>query len=224
MQKKILVYGDSNTWGWVGITEAYPSTRYGDEERWAGVMASALEGEFRVSVDGLTVRSTDLDDSMDWNSITADMFNGARLLPCAIAREMPVDLVIIALGTNDLKAETGRSAKDIAEAIMSLADLTATTTAGVAYHYQAPQVLLIAPAPLAELPHADFAAMFAGGQAKSAALGAELTKLANARDVACLDAGAVVGTTAGVDGLHLSKNQHQKLGVAIAEKVKSLQL
>ncbi|MBI3231411.1 MAG: hypothetical protein HYZ45_14970, partial [Burkholderiales bacterium] len=37
-QIRILVYGDSNTWGWRPESTALTSPRYSDEERWAGVM------------------------------------------------------------------------------------------------------------------------------------------------------------------------------------------
>lgn len=221
-KKKVLVYGDSNTWGWIGVEEAFPSTRYADDERWAGVMAAELGEEYDVAVDGLTVRATNLDDAMDWNAIKADMFNGAKTLPAAIAREMPVDLLIIALGTNDLKADTNRSAEDIAAAIIEVAQVAQGCAGGVAYHYDAPQVLVVSPAPVNDMPHPDFAAMFEGGKAKSEALGAALKSAADSAGIASFDAGAVTGNAAGVDGLHMSQDQHAQLGRAIADKVRSL--
>lgn len=221
-KKKVLVYGDSNTWGWIGVEEAFPSTRYADNERWAGVMAAELGEDYDVAVDGLTVRATNLDDAMDWNAIKADMFNGAKTLPAAIAREMPVDLLIIALGTNDLKADTNRSAEDIAAAIIEVAQVAQGCGGGVAYHYDAPRVLVVSPVPVNDMPHPDFAAMFDGGKAKSEALGAALTSAADAAGIASFDAGVVTGNAAGVDGLHMSQEQHGRLGRAIADRVRSL--
>ena len=219
---KILVYGDSNTWGWIGVEQAFPTTRYTDDERWAGVMAAELGAGYEVAVDGLTVRSTDLDDTMDWNAITADMFNGAKTLPAAIAREMPVDLLIIALGTNDLKAETNRSAGDIAKAIIGVAEVAQGCAGGVAYSYGAPQVLMVSPAPVNDMPHPDFAAMFAGARPKSEALGAALKQAADRAGIASFDAGAAVGNAQGTDGLHLSREQHRRLGKAVAAAVRAL--
>lgn len=218
----ILVYGDSNTWGWIGVEEAFPSSRYSDEERWTGVMAAELGAGYSVAVDGLTVRATNLDDAMDWNAIKAEMFNGAKTLPAAIAREMPVDLLIIALGTNDLKAETNRSAADIADAIIEVAKIAQGCAGGVAYHYDAPRVLVVSPAPVNDMLHPDFAAMFEGGKAKSEALGAALKAAADKAGIASFDAGAVVGNVKGADGLHLSKDQHAELGRAIAAAVRAL--
>lgn len=222
MAKKILVYGDSNTWGWIGVEEAFPSTRYTDAERWAGVMAAELGEAFDVAVDGLTVRATNLNDTMDWNAIKADMFNGAKTLPAAIAREMPVDLLIIMLGTNDLKADTNRSETDIAAAIVEVAKVAEGCAGGVAYHYSAPKVLVVSPPPVNNMPHPDFAAMFEGAKAKSEALGAALKSVADQAGIASFDAGALVGNVRGVDGLHMSKDQHALLGKAIAETVRTL--
>lgn len=221
-KKKILVYGDSNTWGWIGVKEAFPSSRYADEDRWAGVMAAELGSDYEVAVDGLTVRATNLDDAMDWNAIKADMFNGAKTLPAAIAREMPVDLLIIMLGTNDLKVDTNRTAEDIANAIVEVAEVANGCAGGVAYHYQAPQVLVVSPPPVNDMPHPDFATMFEGGRAKSEALGAALKSAADEAGFASFDAGAVTGNALGTDGLHMSKDQHALLGRSIADKVRAL--
>lgn len=221
-KKKILVYGDSNTWGWIGVEQAFPSTRYANEDRWAGVMADELGNDFEVAVDGLTVRATNLDDSMDWNAIKADMFNGAKTLPAAIAREMPVDLLIIMLGTNDLKVDTNRSAEDIANAIIEVAKVAHDCAGGVAYHYQAPEVLVVSPPPINDMPHPDFASMFEGGRPKSEALGTALRSVAGAAGINSFDAGAVTGNAQGADGLHMSKVQHAQLGRSIADKVRSL--
>ncbi|MES0884410.1 GDSL-type esterase/lipase family protein [Roseibium sp. SCP14] len=222
MTKRILVYGDSNTWGWKGVEEAFPTDRYGDDERWAGVMAAELGNEFSVAIDGLTVRSTNLDDSLDWNQIKAEAFNGAKTLPAAIAREMPLDLVIIMLGTNDLKAECNRSAEDIAEAVIELAGIVANSAGGVAYTYGPPRCLVVAPPALNDLPHPDFAAMFEGGREKSERLGAALEAAAGKAGVAFFDAGSVVPRAAGTDGLHMSAEQHNALGTAMAEVVRRI--
>lgn len=62
---RILVYGDSNTWGWVPTETGYPTVRYPDEVRFAGVMEAALGDGFEVVVDGLSNRTTNTDDVMD---------------------------------------------------------------------------------------------------------------------------------------------------------------
>ncbi|KZK79043.1 hypothetical protein PsAD13_05159 [Pseudovibrio sp. Ad13] len=219
MTYNVLVYGDSNTWGWKGVEVAFPSSRYADNERWAGVLAAELGDKFKVSVDGLTVRSTNLDEPAAWNSVPADAFNGGKNLPAAIAREMPLDLVVIMLGTNDLKNDLARSAEDIADAIIEVAKVAKGTEGGVAYTYRAPEVLVISPPPVSTMAHPDFALMFEGGQEKSRKLGAALKAVANAAGIESFDASVVIPKAAGLDGLHMSAEQHKVLGRAVAKKI-----
>ncbi|MEH6442710.1 MAG: GDSL-type esterase/lipase family protein [Oceanospirillaceae bacterium] len=222
MKQRILAYGDSNTWGWEAVETAFPAKRYNDEERWAGVMDNTLGEQYSVVVDGLAVRSTDIDDAMDWSSVKAEFFNSKKTLPAAIAREMPVDWIIIMLGTNDLRAQCERSAQDIANAIIGLTEQVALCEGGVAYPYAAPKCLVVAPPLLSEKLHPEFVDQFAGGREKSEKLGSALQKAAQAANVAFFDATSVIPEVAGIDGLHMSQAQHETLGVALANVIKQL--
>ena len=57
MQKNILCFGDSNTWGYIPGT----GERYAPEVRWPGVMAAALGAGYHISEDGLNGRTTGFD-------------------------------------------------------------------------------------------------------------------------------------------------------------------
>ena len=78
---------------------------------------------------------------------------------------------------------------------------------------QPPAVLLVSPAPLPQLTWLP--GMFSGGIEKSKRLGAEMARVAKEREVAFLDAGSVI-VSSPVDGIHLDRSEHRKLGVAIA--------
>src|SRR5690606_20221544 len=93
--KTILAYGDSLTYG------ANPETggpRHAYEDRWPTALERGLGGRARVIAEGLGGRTTAFDDF----SSVADR-NGARVLPTLLDSHKPLDLVIIMLGTNDLK-------------------------------------------------------------------------------------------------------------------------
>ena len=45
--KRILVYGDSNTWGWIPVEQGYPTTRYSADVRWPGIAQAALGDPLR---------------------------------------------------------------------------------------------------------------------------------------------------------------------------------
>ena len=60
--KRVMLYGDLNTWGFIPIKEGAPSTRYPADERWSGVLQAKLGDGYDVVVEALNGRTTDLDD------------------------------------------------------------------------------------------------------------------------------------------------------------------
>lgn len=110
--RTILCYGDSNTWGFDPATR----TRFAPDVRWTGVLADRLGSEFRVIEEGLNGRTTRWDDPIetDHNGLT-------YLRPCAESHQ-PLDLIIVMLGTNDLKQRFNLSASDIAQSAAGVAE------------------------------------------------------------------------------------------------------
>ncbi|MEI6387174.1 MAG: SGNH/GDSL hydrolase family protein [Spirochaetota bacterium] len=216
----ILCYGDSNTWGF--NIEAYTgggpmaNARFAPGLRWPGIMAERLGPGNRVIEEGLNGRTTSQDDPFD-----GEHKNGLRyLLPC-LESHMPLDLVILALGINDVKARFGASAADIANGAGRLIRCVLGSEAGP--DGKAPKVLLVAPFPLGEgLSSSPFAELL-GGKAeidKSKLLGIRYEALARTLGVTFLDAGKVVSACA-ADSLHLDAEGQRMLGEAIAGKVLS---
>lgn len=90
--KRILCYGDSNTWGCIpGVYARYP-----EAARWTGIMAKQLGDGYRIHEDGINGRST------VWNDPENPCRNGLAGIGYALYRSKPLDLVIVMLGTNDL--------------------------------------------------------------------------------------------------------------------------
>ena len=95
--KRILCYGDSNTWGFIpGTGERYPA-----DVRWPGVLAALLGRGVHVVENGINGRTTAIDDP------GYPCRNGKEGLGYALLAEKPFDLVILMLGTNELKLEGG---------------------------------------------------------------------------------------------------------------------
>jgi lysophospholipase L1-like esterase len=209
---RILCFGDSLTWGWVPVDGGAPTTRYPLADRWAGAMADALGERFEVVEEGLSARTTNIDDPVD------PRLNGARYLPAALATHFPLDLVIIMLGTNDTKAPYRRTPFDVATGMAQLVGQVLTSAGGVGTVYGAPRVLVVAPPPLAPLPHPWFAGLFEGGHEKTSRLAEVYRALADFHGVDFFDAGEVI-TTDGVDGIHFTAENNADLGRALAEKV-----
>jgi lysophospholipase L1-like esterase len=70
--------------------------------------------------------------------------NGAAQLPSCLASHLPLDLVILMLGTNDTKAYFRRTPLDIALGMSVLVTQVLTSAGGVGTAYPAPQVLVVA--------------------------------------------------------------------------------
>ncbi len=204
--KLILCYGDSNTWGYDPVSQA----RFDRDTRWPGALRTALGPEYEIIEEGLGGRTTVWDDPIEGYK------NGRTyLIPC-LASHAPLDLVVILLGTNDLKKRFSLSAFDIAEGARVLVGDAQHSGAGVMG--QAPQVLLLAPPPTTTLSF--FAEMFEGAGDKSLKLGAHFARVAQESRCAFLDTGTVI-VSSPLDGIHFEASEHRKLGKAVAERVKA---
>jgi lysophospholipase L1-like esterase len=209
--KTILCYGDSNTWGCIPLRGPEPAQRYPPGSRWPGVLRRELgDGNWVVEA-GLNGRTTVWDDPLEPHR------NGRKLLLPTLLTHQPLDLVIIMLGTNDLKRRMNASAADIAQGAGVLVDIVAASGCGP--DACAPQTLLVCPPPIAEVDQFDDE--FEGGTEKSRQLASHFAAIAEARSCAFLDAGALISSS-DIDGIHLDEPQHAALGVAIAEQVRLL--
>jgi lysophospholipase L1-like esterase len=130
-------------------------------------------------------------------------------------------MVVIMLGTNDLKARFGVGAAEIANSVGRLIDLVDISDCGPGG--TAPEVLMVAPPPLightGQFP--EFADMFRGGFEKSQRFAAEYRRVANEYDATFLDAGAHA-VTSPYDGIHLDLADQANLGRAIAQALRGL--
>jgi lysophospholipase L1-like esterase len=205
--KTILCYGDSNTHG------SNPAGgRFDLHERWPGVLRDALGADFWLVEEGLGGRTTVWPDPIE-----GEHKSGKAHLPVVLESHQPLDLVILLLGTNDLKMRFSVPAQDVARGVGLLAALVQRSTAGP--EGRAPRVLLIAPPPFA--PLTGFAEMFRGGEEKSRQLAGFYRDMAQQLGCDFLDAGEVIVSSL-IDGIHWDADQHARLGRAVAEKVRKI--
>ena len=205
--KRILCYGDSNTWGYDPVTKE----RLDQDARWTGVLRKTLGDGYTVIEEGLNGRTTVLNDPIEGYRNGYDY-----LIPC-LDSHRPLDLVLIMLGTNDLKKRFSLSAYDIAKGAGIL--VGAVQKSGAGAHGNAPLVLLIAPPPIAKL--SDFAEMFEEAETKSHKFSEYYHCVAEELGCAFFNAAAVI-VSSDLDGIHLEEKEHFKLGQALSVKVKEL--
>jgi len=205
--KTILCYGDSNTWGYNPSTQ----DRYGRDERWPGVLRNELGTDYLIIEEGLGGRTTVRDDPIE--GIYKN--GGTYLTPC-IESHQPLDLVIILLGTNDLKYRFSVGAFDIAQGAGVLVQIVQKSETGP--EGKAPQVLLLAPPSTEKLAGTDFIEMFAGAEEKSKNFSREYRRVAEELGCEFLDTADVI-VSSKLDAIHWDVEAHQKLGEAVAARV-----
>ena len=204
---EVLCYGDSNTWG----ADPATSTRFGRDVRWPGVLQKALGAGYHVIEEGLGGRTTVWEDPIEGHK------NGKEyLIPC-LATHSPLDLVIIMLGTNDLKYRFSATAQDIAAGAGILVDIV--NKSGTQKNSKTPKVLLLVPPPLGKLT--ELKEMFEGGQEKSHRFSKHFKAVADMYGCAFFDTSTVIKSS-DIDGIHLEKEAHQQLGKAVAKEVKRI--
>jgi lysophospholipase L1-like esterase len=199
----VVCYGDSNTHGFDPETMG----RFARAVRWPGVLAAVLGPDVQVVEEGLNGRTT------LWDDPYLDGRNGRQyLLPC-LRSHAPIDLVVLMLGTNDLKAHFGLEPYEIAAGAGALVDVILGS--GTGPDGGRPAVLLVAPPLLGEVTGVSELWGFGGAIAKSAELPRLYRAVAGMKGVAFLDAATLVSAHP-ADGVHLPAADHAVLGRAIA--------
>ncbi len=204
--KVILCFGDSNTYGRDPVTKG----RLDKKTRWPGVLQNTLGEAFDVIEEGLNGRTTVWDDPVRGGPKR----NGSLyLLPC-LESHAPINLLIIMLGTNDLKARFAVTPYDIGESMGALIEIAQKSQSGL--DGNGPDILIMAPPPLGKLT--KWAETFQGGVEKSKKLAGYYKSIASAYGCLFLDTATVIKSSK-LDGLHYDPEDHHKLGMAVADIV-----
>ncbi len=208
--KYILCYGDSNTWGCV--PEVF--TRYEFGVRWPGVMQQLLGPGFHVYENALNGRTTVFEDPIEEGR------NGRANFEVTLMQNAPLDLVILMLGTNDTKIRFLKQPWDIAWGLDLLVDYIQKSHAG--RDAGTPQILIAAPIHITDdwgksLHDTVFDQT---SIAKSKQLAACYEFVAKLRGCAFIDAAQFAAASG--DGVHMTAAEHQKLGQAMADRVRAM--
>jgi len=211
--KRILCYGDSNTWGYAPEQQAGPVyTRYDESVRWPCVLQALLGEGYAVIEEGLNGRTTAVDDPLEPGK------NGLTYLPVCLDTQAPLDLVIVMLGSNDLKRRFSFGAVETAKGTELLLKAIKANPCG--RDEKGPKILLIAPPEVAPL-FPDFDADYC--KRESRALPGLLEEVAAHFGAAYLNSGEVA-TVSLIDRLHLTPESHKALGQAVFEAIRKLNL
>ena len=100
--KRIFIYGDSNVWG-----DNLVGSRVRYSDRWVNRLKRELRGKAHIIADGVSGRVAG-----DFCKAKPHK-NGKQAFTKALQQAGNVDTIIIALGTNDLQQQYGRTARAV---------------------------------------------------------------------------------------------------------------
>ncbi len=203
----ILCFGDSNTFG------TNPSGgRWGIHERWPGALQDMLGSEYRLIEEGLGGRVTVMEDALEGDK------NGKRHLPVLLRSHRPLDLVIIMLGTNDMKHRFNMLPVDIAKGAEVLGEIVQNYPYGE--YYPVPRVLLVSPVLIRPgIEHSAFTGFTEDAVTVSQQLGEYYRETAEKHQWLFQDA-ATVASASENDKLHMEKEDHLALASALAKVIR----
>lgn len=204
----ILVYGDSLAWGHDPATGA----RHRPEDRWPTVLADLLGDAHTVIVDAMRGRTTAFEDATG----EADR-NGARLLPSVLYTHAPLDVVVIALGTNDLKTYTAGSAAVSGYGMVRLLEVVAGHRPRVP-GAGPPAAIVVSPPQVVATPDPLYGRVYPDAVDESRRLAERYRAVAQAAGAGFVDA-AQVAHADPRDGVHLDATNSRAIAVPVAEAV-----
>jgi lysophospholipase L1-like esterase len=193
--KTVLIYGDSNVWG------DTPSKRISCEQQWANILRDKLGEGYQVIQEGLCGRYAG-----DFDYTPRPYYNGQFCFEAIYRTASPVDIVILALGTNDLNDRYNRTVEQIVDGILWFEPKAKTTLDETE---TPPTFLYILPP--------NFTGEFRENETfdleKRIAVNQELkVRVPNFVEINDIDLSA--------DGLHFSPKGHEQMAAAVYEKLK----
>lgn len=205
--KKILCYGDSNTFGF------NPQTcgRYDKTIRWSGILGTILPSDIKVIEEGMNNRTGFFKNPEGLKQ------SGGEYLPIYLQNHNDIDICILSLGTNDaqffykldeLAAQTG-----IQNLINSIKEVNPET-----------KIIIIPPVKIsANILHSGFALMFNKTSIeKIHEVFPVFKQTADKNNCYYLDLNEFVQPSE-TDGLHYTEESHKIIAQKIADFIKNIE-
>lgn len=209
--KRILLYGDSLVYGKVSGENA----RLDSKTRFSCVLQDLLGGEYEVIEEGLRART------MSGENKSFPERNGLEQFGPILGSHLPLDLLVILLGTNDCNATADKTPEKIAEELKEYSPIVKNWCKVLAAPI--PQLLIVAPPYINEAYYDEVMARIFGKGAgsKTQELGFLYEKVARELGVEFLNSATVCQPAPG-DGIHLDAQGNRQLAAAMHEKIKEI--
>jgi lysophospholipase L1-like esterase len=209
---RILCYGDSNTWGYISGSD---HQRYGIGERWTSILENLLGNKYKIIEEGLNSRTLTSNDIRPGK----EGKNGYEyLLPCLDTHD-PIDLVILMLGTNELKNTYNKTAKEIGEMLEEYFVKTILNRKSQCKDTY-PKLLLVTPPIVNEdVEYKKEDNKYKGASKKSKELNNIYKEIATKYNCYFL---SNKGLETGVDGVHLTEESHTLLANKLKQEITNI--
>lgn len=218
---RVLAFGASNTWGFQPVDpSARILRRLPYAQRWTGVAARALGRRFEMVEDALPGRSAAVDRAQSAGQyLPGSAYNGLTELPGALVRNVPLDLVVFQLGTNDLMMDPNLTPEGLSERLVRLHEVVAAFTFPIELEGQAKPMKTVFMAPTAIGPIANNPNWARAEDTRRAAL-SHIQAAAAQHGFSVFD-GAQAVPVPGPDGLHFGREAHRRLGLLAADAIRT---
>lgn len=208
--KNILIYGDSHVYGKVPKEEK----RFSINDTFPGVLRNILGNDYNVVIEGLRGRMI-----AGENPLRPER-NGLEQFGPIFASHLPLDLVVLMLGTNDCNRSSQKSKEEFKQALGEY--LVKMKTWSDSFTMKNPQMLIVVPPSMisTEIVKDSIMETLFGEQAeeKSKKLSGFYKEFCEENNISFFDAGTVC-TVAKNEGVHLDLENNLLLGQALASEI-----
>ncbi|TMN79491.1 MULTISPECIES: SGNH/GDSL hydrolase family protein [unclassified Pseudoalteromonas] len=201
MKKAILCFGDSNTWGLNPVT----GKRFEGKVRWPLVLAEMLGDQFTVIEAGQPNRTL-----VNNPPFIGELSGVSYLKPLLEAHSLAV--IIIALGTNDLKQRFKLTPEQIGQGLTNLLDSIEEFYEG----NKQPKLIILSPAYVKCV--GQYKHVYEGAPSKNEALKKEFENIARAKKNYFCDLQQSI-TVSAIDGVHIDADGHAKVAALMCNLI-----
>ena len=198
--KKVLCFGDSNTFGF----NPKNGSRFDKSSRWTGILQKLCSDKFHIIEAGCNNRTAFS------NNPAGKMFTGYKILPEILKSD--VDIVVLAIGVNDLQFQYNTT---LDEVYFGISNLVGIVKKGLPNS----KIVLVSPTELTEnvLKSPIFSTLFDKTSIeKSKHLSKIYFEISKKYDCAFIDLNSIA-IPSYIYGLHFEPSEHEKIAKIIFE-------
>ncbi|MCD7879136.1 MAG: GDSL-type esterase/lipase family protein [Candidatus Gastranaerophilales bacterium] len=195
--KKILCFGDSNTYGYNPQTRG----RYPFHIRWTGILQKLCTDKYKIIEAGCNNRTCFMDNPDGIEQ------TGCKILPKYLSSDL--DIIILALGINDLQFFYNPTFEQIEQGIIQLIEIVKNNCPEC-------EIILLSPSNINEFVIKGYFSNQFNRESinKSLMMGEIYKKTAERFSCKFLDLNTVASVS-NADGLHYSEQAHEKIAKAV---------